>query len=203
MRGEGVGNLHVDVMRYSGGSLRAACVALLFHPGLWAIVEYRLERWFLSAPRIPRIVKRLISLIFAPLRMLTRIVTGIELPATVASGPGLHFPHAGPIVFHNAARIGAFCTICHGVTIGLSGRGEKCGVPTLGDYVYVGPNATIVGPIAVGSGALIGANSLVTRDVPPEVTVLGVPAEVVNLRGSDGYLVNLPRGLGRAENGEE
>src|SRR5690606_2511217 len=86
--------------------------------------------------------------------------------------------------------IGADCCISQGVTIGVSGRGEMRGVPVVGNRVYFGVNAVVVGKIYVGDDVLIGANSLVNRDVPEHCTVLGVPAVITSEKGSEGYLVN-------------
>ena len=114
--------------------------------------------------------------------------TGICLPATAKIGPGLRIPHAGTIVLHARTVIGSDCCLTHGVTIGISGSGERRGVPSLGDRVYVGANASIVGPIRIGNDVVVGANSLVNRDVPDHCTVLGVPASVVSHNGSEEYL---------------
>jgi serine O-acetyltransferase len=89
---------------------------------------------------------------------------------------------------HGRARVGADCCISQGVTIGVSGRGEKRGVPVIRDRVYLGVNAVIVGKIDVGDDVVVGANSLVNRDVPPHTTVVGVPAVIVSQNGSEEYL---------------
>jgi len=86
------------------------------------------------------------------------------------------------------AVFGNNCNISQGVTIGVSGRGEKRGVPVIGNNVYIGVNAVIVGKIKVGNNALIAANSLVNKDVPDNAVVMGVPAEIVNYNGSEGYV---------------
>jgi serine O-acetyltransferase len=91
-------------------------------------------------------------------------------------------------VVNGRAVIGADCCICQGVTVGVSGRGEKRGVPVIGDGVYFGVNAVVVGKISVGDDVLIAANSLVNRDVPSHCTVLGVPAAIVSEKGSEEYL---------------
>ena len=96
-------------------------------------------------------------------------------------GPGLLIAHCGNITLHPDVVIGRHCDLAHGVTLGTRGVGHQ-GVPRLGDHVYVGTNAVLIGPIHVGHGARIGANSLVNRDVPAHCTVLGVPAQIVARR---------------------
>lgn len=87
-------------------------------------------------------------------------------------GPGLFMWHGYGTVCH-AVSIGADCEIGQLVTIGYSDRG---GPPTLGDRVRIGPCATVLGAITIGDGAIVGANSVVLRDVPPGLVVGGVPA---------------------------
>lgn len=105
--------------------------------------------------------------------------TGISLPPGVA-GPGLSIAHYGSIVVNSNARIGAFCRIHSATNIGVAASG----VPTIGDFVYIGPGAVLYGGISVGNGAVIGANSVVNKDVPPGVTVAGAPARIIARRDS-------------------
>lgn len=84
--------------------------------------------------------------------------------------------------------IGKNCNISHLVTLGVSNRGTRKGVPTIGDNVYIGPGAKIIGNIIVGNHAAIGANCVVTKDVPDNAVVVGVPGKVISLDGSVGYI---------------
>ena len=115
---------------------------------------------------------------------------GISIPANTRIGPGFYIGHFGNIVVHHDAIIGANCNLSHGVTIGLSSRGDRFGCPTIGDAVYIGPGAKIFGRISIGNCAAIGANAVVTRDVIPRAVVAGVPARMVSSQGSDGYICN-------------
>jgi serine O-acetyltransferase len=92
-------------------------------------------------------------------------------------GPGLRIIHLGPVVIHSGAVIGRDCTLEHGVTIGERRPGE--GVPSLGDNVFLGAYAQVLGPVEVGSGARVGALTLVIDDVPAGATAVGVPARVM------------------------
>jgi serine O-acetyltransferase len=80
--------------------------------------------------------------------------------------------------------LGTNCNLAHGVTIGLAGRGERRGAPKLGNRVFVGTNAVVVGKITIGDDVMIGAGSVVTTSVPPRGVVLGNPARVVSFDGS-------------------
>lgn len=119
---------------------------------------------------------------------------GITLPMEAEVGPGFYIGHFGGIVIHQAVRIGRDCNISQGVTIGLASRGPYFGTPTLGDRVYIGPGAKIFGNIRIGDDAAIGANAVVTRDVPAGTTVVGMPARVINQEGSRGYICNIEYG---------
>lgn len=155
--------------------------------GLWALLVYRVG----AATRrstAPAPLKRPALFCIAALEKLVEIVTGITLPSRASIGPGLYIGHHGGIVLHENVRIGAGCNISQGVTIGLSGRPPRRGVPSIGDRVYIASNAVVVGPISVGDDAAIAACSLVSRDVEPGTTVMGVPAISVSRNGSVGYI---------------
>lgn len=153
------------------------------------LLQYRFERAiYLSS--LPSLIKTPFRWALIIWHKLIEITTGVDFPCTAKIGSGMHLPHCGNIVVHAAAIIGEDCCLSQGVTIGISGRGLRRGVPTLGNRVYVGVNAVVVGPITVGDGSLIGANSLVNRDVPPNCTVVGVPSTVVSQQGSEDYITN-------------
>lgn len=88
------------------------------------------------------------------------------------------------------AEIGRNCNLSHQVTIGVSRRGARAGVPRIGDNVYIGPGAKIFGGIVLGDNAAIGANCVVTKDVPPSGVVVGIPGQVISSAGSAGYINN-------------
>jgi serine O-acetyltransferase len=113
---------------------------------------------------------------------------GISIPPSTRIGSGFYIGHFGGIVVNHRAVIGRNCNISQGVTIGQANRGRNKGYPTLGDNVYIGPGAKIVGNVRVGNNVAIGANSVVTRDVPDDSVVAGVPARVLSQEGSAGYV---------------
>lgn len=115
---------------------------------------------------------------------------GISIPFETQIGSGFYIGHFGGIVVNERSVIGKNCNISHGVTLGESNRGRNRGCPVIGDNVYIGPGAKIVGAVRVGNHAAIGANCVVTKDVPDHAVVVGIPGRVISMDGSAGY-VNL------------
>jgi serine O-acetyltransferase len=114
---------------------------------------------------------------------LTRSVTGVEIHPAAKIGPEFFIDHGSGVVIGETAEIGRRVTLYQGVTLGGTGfqRGKRH--PTLGDNVTVGSGAKLLGPIAVGDGAKIGANTVVVEDVPPSSTVVGNPGHPVRVEG--------------------
>ena len=100
------------------------------------------------------------------------VTTGADIPLGCRIGGGLLVPHPNGVVIHVDAEIGPNCLIFQQVTIGAI----EDGVPTLGGHVDVGAGAKILGDVRVGDNALIGANAVVVKDVPPGATAVGIPA---------------------------
>jgi serine O-acetyltransferase len=133
------------------------------------------------------------SILRLPLNVAGRLVVGfieavthIELPSEAIIGPGLFLPHAGYVIVASNATIGRHCTLTQGVTIGhrAGGRGSSLDSPVLGNRVYVGPGAAILGPVNVGDDVLIGANAVLIDSVSSRAVVVGNPARVVSKQGS-------------------
>lgn len=101
-----------------------------------------------------------------------RILHGIEIPLNTSIGPGIRLVHMNGIVVNQYAVIGRDATIFQQVTIGAVEG--KSGAPRLGDNVYIGAGAKILGKIVIGDNVKIGANAVVTKDVPDGVTVVGI-----------------------------
>jgi serine O-acetyltransferase len=104
---------------------------------------------------------------------------GIDINLSADIGPGLKIEHFGGIFVNGKARIGMRCSILQGVTIG-----EYRGAPALGDFVFVGPGAKVIGPVQVGNNAIIGANAVITRHVADNQVVVGVPGRAISDKGS-------------------
>ena len=113
---------------------------------------------------------------------------GISIPLVTEIGSGFYIGHFGGIVVNYETVIGKNCNISQGVTIGVANRGKNKGYPQLGDNVYIGPGAKIIGSIKVGNNVAIGANCVVTKDVPDNSVVAGVPGKIISEQGSVGYV---------------
>ncbi len=112
-----------------------------------------------------------------------RAVTGVEIHPAAVIGKSFFIDHGAGVVIGETAVIGDRVTLYQGVTLGGTGfqRGKRH--PTLGDNVTVGSGAKLLGPIAVGAGAKVGANTVVVEDVPPGATVVGNPGHPVRVEG--------------------
>jgi len=116
---------------------------------------------------------------------------GFQISARSEIGPGLYLGHWGAVVVNPEVKIGKNCNLAHGVTIGQTNRGEKMGIPTIGDDVWIGTNAVIVGGIKIGNNVLIAPNSYVTTDVPDNSIVVGNPARMmISETATEGYINN-------------
>ena len=166
-----------------------------FSDGVKYVFYFRLCRYLKS--QRPRLV-------FWPLyRIAMRVFThykykfGCSIPHSTSIGRGLYIGHIRDIVINERAVIGDNCNISQGVTIGQANRGRRKGTPVIGRNVYIGPGAKIVGAVQVGDHVAIGANCVVTDDVPDYAVVVGVPGRVISFEGSAGYVnrTDYPGGL--------
>jgi serine O-acetyltransferase len=176
-----------DVRRYTAYSEGCALTQILTQQGLWALLQYRLAAAVYRSV-LPRAVKRVLLLVLVIWQKIIEVSTGTSLPYTALIGPGLYIGHFGNIIVNGNAVIGSNCNLSQGVTIGISGRGERRGVPRVGNRVYFGANAVAAGSITIGDDVIIGGNSLANADVPPHCTVVGVPAVIVSNKGSEEYI---------------
>jgi serine O-acetyltransferase len=113
---------------------------------------------------------------------------GISISYRTQIGSGFYIGHFGGIVVNQNTIIGKNCNISQQVTLGVANRGERKGYPVIGDNVYIGPGAKVIGKVHVGNNVAIGANCVVTKDVPDNGVVVGVPGKVISLEGSTGYI---------------
>ena len=127
----------------------------------------------------------------------TRAITNIEIHPAATIGQGLFIDHGTGVVVGETAQIGDNVTLYQGVTLGGTGFATGKRHPTVQDNVTIGSGAKLLGPITVGHGAKIGANSVVITDVPPNSTVVGNPGHVVRVdgrkpEGPDADWIHLP-----------
>lgn len=115
---------------------------------------------------------------------------GLEISRSSDIGPGLYLGHAYNITVNPAAIIGSNCNLHKGVTIGQENRGKRKGAPVIGDCVWIGVNATLVGRISVGNDVLIALGAYVNCDVPSHSIVLGNPCRVISRDNATGGYIN-------------
>lgn len=146
---------------------------LLLYPSIHALALYRVahalykKKFFLAA--------RIIS-------QFGRFITGIEIHPGARIGKRLFIDHGMGVVIGETAEIGDNVTIYHGVTLGGTGKEKGKRHPSIGDNVVIGAGAKILGPVYVGSGAKIGANAVVLKDVPSNSTAVGIPAKIISAK---------------------
>lgn len=174
-----------DLYRYAGDvGLKALLRHFLFTPGFKysAVMRLcgqlrrgRLARWTLYPP-----------LKFLLLRY--RYKYGIAIPEYTRIGPGLFINRFGGVMVNGDAVIGANCNITHGAMLGQLNRGPHAGSPIVGDDVFLAAGCKVLGRIRLGDRAAVGANAVVTKDVPDDGVVGGIPARLISTKGSDGYI---------------
>ncbi|MFA5577168.1 MAG: serine O-acetyltransferase EpsC [Tissierellaceae bacterium] len=158
---------------------KSLLTAIFFYPSTRAQLYHRLAHYLYRRKRYT------LSWIIS---QRARRVTGIEIHPGARLGENLFIDHGMGVVIGETAELGDNVTIFHGVTLGGIGgdKGQKRH-PTVEDDVIIGAGAKILGPINIGRGAKIGANSVVLDDVPPYTTAVGAPARIIKNRRS-GYI---------------
>lgn len=102
-------------------------------------------------------------------------------------GPGIHIVH-GKVVINVFAKIGCNCKILSDVTIGVLGKKDQGDAPVIGNNVYIGTGAKIIGKVVIADDVVIGANAVVTKSIlEPGITVAGIPAKKISDTGSEAY----------------
>lgn len=146
---------------------------ILTYPGFHAILIHRISHalWKLKIPLIPRLLSHI-----------SRFFTGIEIHPGAKIGAGFFIDHGMGVVIGETAEIGENCLLYQGVTLGGTGKEKGKRHPTLGNNVVVGAGAKILGPIRIGNGVKIGANSVVLKSIPDYAIVVGVPGRIIKKR---------------------
>jgi serine O-acetyltransferase len=145
-------------------------MVLLCYPGLHALWAHHIHHWLWC--RDLKLLARIMS-------QITRFWTGVEIHPGARIGRRVFIDHGMGVVVGETAIIGDDVTLYQGVTLGGTGKEEGKRHPTLRNRVFVGNNANILGNITIGENSRVGAGSVVVRDVPPDSTVVGVPAHIV------------------------
>jgi serine O-acetyltransferase len=166
-------------------------------PGVHALLSHRLAHRLHDAgvPVVPRLMSTA-----------TRAATGIEIHPAARIGDGFFVDHGSGVVVGETAEIGDNVTLYQGVTLGGTGFATGKRHPTIEDNVTIGSGAKLLGPITIGHGAKVGANSVVITDVPAHATVVGNPGHPVRVEGRrpegpDADWIHLPDPIAEAIKG--
>ena len=151
---------------------------VLTYAGLWAILSHRWAHW---------LWKKNFKTLARFQSQWTRFCTGIEIHPGATIGRRFFIDHGMGVVIGETAEIGDDVLIYHQVTLGGTSLEKEKRHPTVGNDVLIGMGAKLIGAITIGDHARIGANAVVTRDVPPNSTAVGIPAKIVK---RDGVYVN-------------
>ena len=157
---------------------RSKLEIFLLYPGVHAIINHRIAHWLYLHHRF--FLARCVS-------QWSRFWTGIEIHPGATIGRRLVIDHGMGIVIGETAEVGDDCLLYQGVTLGGTGKDKGKRHPTLGNNVLVGSGAKVLGPFKVGDNCRIAAGAVVLREVPPNSTAVGVPAQVVRVAGKPVY----------------
>ncbi len=165
----------VDIVLERDPAPKSRAEALLFSQGLHALRFHKAaHRQYLKGK-------------YKTARMLnyvSRVLTGADIHPGAKIGKNFFIDHATGVVIGETAEIGDNVSIYQGVTLGGVSTEKKKRHPTIGNNVVIGAGATILGPITIGENVRVGAGSVVVKSVPPNSTVVGVPAKIVQREGT-------------------
>lgn len=185
-------NLREDLDRYFylGGidSVFSKMKIIALTQGIWAIIVYRMGSWCVNAKQQKPYLGLVLPLVTV-FQKLVEIMTGISLPFTCKIGKGLYIGHFGSIIVGYEVVIGEYCNLSQQVAIGQAGRGGIQKSPTIGNRAHIAPGAKLFGGIKIGDNVAIGANAVVTKDVPDNAVVVGIPAKIIGYEGSKDFVV--------------
>jgi serine O-acetyltransferase len=161
----------IKTYRERDPAARSSAEVLLCYPGVHAVMWHSLSHWlwthgFLLAGRFSSHI--------------ARGLTGIEIHPAAKLGRRLVIDHGMGVVIGETAEIGDDCYLYHEVTLGVARTSSGKRHPTIGNNVIIGAGAKVLGPITIGDNARVGSNSVVLDSVPPDTTVVGMPARPVD-----------------------
>ena len=172
-------NIRADYGRYrrthAGHPWPIGALKVCLNYGFIATAIYRYGRWCRTVR--PRMVSYPLKVVYAVLSTMCELLFGIDISTNASIGPGLYIAHFGGIFLHG--DLGRDCSVGQCVTIGFKGAGKSSRPPSIGDNVYIGTSAVIVGDIRIGNGVVVGANTTVVKDVPDGYTVVSAAARMI------------------------
>lgn len=169
---------HLDDLRELLGELKGDYERhnkAIHEPSFWILANYRFGRW---GKTLPKPLSSIVSRMHLLSSMAIVYTSGSFLPERAEIGKDLHLVHGFNIRIHPRTKIGDRVGIMHEVTIATTAGGKRRGAPVIGNDVFIGCGAKILGPVKIGDKAAIAANSLVVTNVPAGAVAMGVPATV-------------------------
>jgi serine O-acetyltransferase len=164
---------------------RSLVEVLTSYPGIHAILLHRIAHffWEIGLPFVPRFLSHI-----------ARQITGIEIHPGAKIGKDFFIDHGSGTVIGETAEVGDNVTIYQNVSLGGTSLKQEKRHPTVGNNVVIGAGAKLLGPIVIGDNVKIGSNSVVTKDVPPNSVVVGVPGRIVSRDGKKIPEIDLEHG---------
>lgn len=182
--------LAADLYRYAGDtSAKSFLKHFIVTPGFKYTVWMRLTGYL----KVQKWSRRTLYYPVKYILVRCRYKYQITIPEYTVIGPGFFINRFGGIYINGDVVIGSNVNITHGTVLGQMNRGPKTGSPILGDRVFIGSGAKILGRIRIGHDAAVGANAVVTKDVPDGAAVGGIPAKILSMEGSAGYVNRLAK----------
>jgi serine O-acetyltransferase len=177
--------LKSDLHRYAGNSILSSFLYhMVLSPGYKYSFWMRTCSYLKSCP--------VVQYLFFPIALLILMHYeynyGISISYRTQIGSGFYIGHFGGIIVNQKVGIGRNCNLSHQVTLGVVNRGQRKGYPVIGDNVYIGPGAKVIGKVQIGNNVAIGANCVVTKDIPDNSVVVGIPGRIISSEGSAGYV---------------
>jgi serine O-acetyltransferase len=152
--------------------------AWVWHLEMGAVAVYRLGQLSAALRERSALLAAVPFAAYVLLNFFVRLLLHVDISQRCRIGPAFHLGHPFTILI-GPTTIGSNCSVTHNVTIGFGLGATGRGFPVIGNDVWIGPGATLTGPITVGDGAVIAAGAVVSRDVPSRALVAGNPARVV------------------------
>lgn len=149
-------------------------IEVLLYPSFWAVINHRIAH---------RLYKKKLFFLSRLISQTSRFLTGIEIHPGATIGKRFFIDHGMGIVIGETAEIGDNVMLYHGVTLGGTGKDKNKRHPTVEDNVMIGAGTIVLGPVTIGANTKIGAGSVVTQDIPPNVTAVGSPVMIVRKDG--------------------
>jgi len=160
---------YIQYIKQADPAIKSTAEVVLY-PSFWAIGYHRVASW---------LYRRKMFWLARFISQRARKRTGIEIHPGAKIGKFLFIDHGMGVVIGETSVIGDYVTIYHGVTLGGTGKEKGKRHPTIGNNVVIGANAQVIGSFTVGDNSLIGAGSVVLKEVPPNSTVVGIPGKVI------------------------